>query len=76
MPLSASPPTPACLQVEGTAHAGGRIGYVPQTAWCQNISLRDNILFGLPYDEAKYRGVVHACALELDLKILPKGAFF
>ena len=60
----------------GRVRVGGAIGYVPQSPWVQNLSLRDNILFGLPYDEAKYRGVVHACALELDLKILPKGAFF
>lgn len=57
----------------GRVRVGGAIGYVPQSPWVQNLSLRDNILFGLPYDEARYRAVVHACALELDLKILPKG---
>ncbi|KAF6262121.1 P-loop containing nucleoside triphosphate hydrolase protein [Scenedesmus sp. NREL 46B-D3] len=41
--------------------------------WVQNLSLRDNILFGMPYDEQKYKAVIHACALELDLKILPNG---
>ena len=35
--------------------------------------MRDNVLFGLPYDEDKYRAVIHACALELDLQILPQG---
>lgn len=59
--------------VEGTAHSGGRIAYVPQTAWCQNLSLRDNITFGQPWDEAKYKQVIHACALELDLAILAAG---
>jgi len=52
---------------------GGTIAYVPQTPWVQNLSLKDNILFGMPYDEAKYKAVIHACALELDLKILPNG---
>jgi ABC-type multidrug transport system fused ATPase/permease subunit len=59
---------------EGRVDVGGTIAYVPQTPWVQNLSLRDNILFGMPYDEAKYKAVIHACALELDLKILPNGA--
>ena len=32
-----SPPLPP--QCEGVAHAAGDMSYVPQTAWCQNISL-------------------------------------
>jgi ABC-type transport system involved in cytochrome bd biosynthesis fused ATPase/permease subunit len=58
---------------QGRLDVGGTIAYVPQTPWVQNLSLRDNILFGMPYDEAKYKQVIHACALELDLKILPNG---
>lgn len=58
---------------KGTVAVGGSIAYVPQSPWVQNLSLKDNILFGMPYDEAKYKAVVHACALELDLKILPHG---
>ncbi len=46
---------------------------IAQAPWVQNLSLRDNILFGLPFDEAKYRAVISACALELDLQILPNG---
>ena len=33
------------------------MAYVPQVAWCQNLSLRDNILFGEEYDEAFYKEV-------------------
>jgi ABC-type branched-subunit amino acid transport system ATPase component len=58
---------------EGRLNVGGTIAYVPQSPWVQNLSLRDNILFGMPYDEEKYKAVIHACALELDLKILPNG---
>jgi hypothetical protein len=43
--------------VQGTAEAGGRVSYVPQNPWCQNLSLRDNITFGLPFDEEKYARV-------------------
>lgn len=59
--------------VEGVAHSGGKIAYVPQTAWCQNLSLRDNIVFGQPWDEARYKQVIEACALELDFDILGAG---
>ncbi|KAI8468106.1 MAG: hypothetical protein J3K34DRAFT_479395 [Monoraphidium minutum] len=41
-------------RVSGAGHAAGRMAYVPQTAWCQNLSLRDNILFGEPVDERRY----------------------
>lgn len=58
---------------QGSVTVGGSIAYVPQTPWVQNLSLRDNILFGLPFDEVRYKAVIHACALELDLKILPQG---
>lgn len=58
---------------EGHLKVGGTIAYVPQSPWVQNLSLRDNILFGMPYDEEKYKAVIHACALELDLKILTNG---
>ena len=44
-----------------------------QTAWIQNLSIRDNITFGLPFDEARYNAVIHACALEPDLAMLPQG---
>lgn len=41
----------------GTMAIGGTVAYVPQTPWVQNLSLRDNILFGLPMDEEKYKQV-------------------
>ena len=36
----------------------GSIGYCHQSAWIQNASLRDNILFGLPFDEQRYNEVI------------------
>ncbi|KAL4427322.1 hypothetical protein ABPG77_003231 [Micractinium sp. CCAP 211/92] len=57
----------------GTCHSGGRIAYVPQVWWCQNLTLQENIVFGQPWDQARYERVLHACALELDLEILAAG---
>jgi ABC-type multidrug transport system fused ATPase/permease subunit len=39
----------------------------------QNLSLRDNILFGLPFDAALYSKVLSACGLLPDLASLPDG---
>ncbi|RKP08793.1 P-loop containing nucleoside triphosphate hydrolase protein [Thamnocephalis sphaerospora] len=49
------------------------VAYVAQQAWLQNISIRDNITFGQPFDEERYRRVIHACALERDLAELYAG---
>lgn len=49
------------------------MAYVPQQAWIQNATLRDNIIFGQEKKEAWYQRVVEACALLPDLEILPGG---
>ncbi|KAJ6013734.1 P-loop containing nucleoside triphosphate hydrolase protein [Penicillium herquei] len=49
------------------------IAFVSQTPWLQNATVRDNILFGSEFDEARYQKVLQACALEPDLAALPKG---
>ncbi len=46
---------------------------VSQQAWIFNGTLRDNILFHKPYDAARYKKILKACALEQDIKILPDG---
>ncbi len=37
------------------------------------MNLRDNIVFGMPFDEKKYRKVIHVCALERDLSLMVDG---
>jgi ABC-type multidrug transport system fused ATPase/permease subunit len=54
----------------GNYKVGGSIGYVPQTPWIQSGTIRDNILFGLPYDEERYRKTVFACCLERDFETM------
>jgi ABC-type uncharacterized transport system fused permease/ATPase subunit len=34
---------------------GGGVAYCAQESWVQSLSIRDNILFGSPYDEARYK---------------------
>ena len=51
----------------------GGLAYVPQQAWIQNNTLKNNILFSKPYDESRYQEILDACALLPDLKILPGG---
>ena len=38
--------------------------FVGQEPWIQYATVRDNILFGQPYNEDYYSQVIHACALE------------
>lgn len=37
--------------LEGSVAVKGRLAYVAQQAWILNATLRDNILFGLEYQE-------------------------
>jgi ABC-type multidrug transport system fused ATPase/permease subunit len=49
------------------------VAYVSQTAWLQNATIRDNILFGTDFDEPRYRKVIDACALKVDLDMFEAG---
>ncbi|KAI8318339.1 hypothetical protein GQ54DRAFT_341905 [Martensiomyces pterosporus] len=51
----------------------GNVAYAPQQPWIMNATLRDNILFGLKYNEEFYNRVIDACALRPDLDILAAG---
>jgi ABC-type multidrug transport system fused ATPase/permease subunit len=51
----------------------GSVALVPQQPWIQNLSIRDNILFGNPFDVDRYNTVVTVCGLQQDLTELPQG---
>lgn len=51
----------------------GKVAYVAQSAWIMNRTVRDNILFGLQYDEERYNKVVDVCQLTHDLEMLDDG---
>jgi len=49
------------------------LAYVPQQAWIQNMTVKENILFGSQYNEERYKRVLSVCSLESDLETLPGG---
>ncbi|XP_037884218.1 multidrug resistance-associated protein 1 isoform X11 [Glossina fuscipes] len=60
-------------KISGIVNTVGSIAYVPQQAWIQNATFRENILFGKPYDRRRYNRVINACALKPDIDILSAG---
>ncbi|XP_069809504.1 ATP-binding cassette sub-family C member 3 isoform X3 [Dendropsophus ebraccatus] len=60
-------------KLEGEVSVRGSVAYVPQQAWIQNSTLKDNILFGRAESEKNYKKVLEACALVTDLEVLPGG---
>ncbi|KAM4702820.1 ATP-binding cassette sub-family C member 2 [Rhinophrynus dorsalis] len=59
--------------IRGHINIKGSVAYVPQQAWIQNATLKDNILFGSEMDEERYYKVLEACALLPDLEMLAGG---
>ena len=57
-------------QIGGYKSIRGSVAYVPQQAWIQNASVRNNILFGNKYKADKYNKVIQSCALEPDFALL------
>lgn len=51
----------------------GATAYVAQVPWIENATVRDDILFGLPYDENRYERTLSVCALRKDLTEFPDG---
>lgn len=49
------------------------VSFCAQTPWLLNDSIRNNILFGAPYNANRYRHVLYACALIPDLTVLEAG---
>lgn len=60
-------------KIHGKVAVKGSLAYVPQQAWIQNLTLRENILFGKNFSEQEYSKVLESCALQSDLKSLPAG---
>jgi ATP-binding cassette subfamily C (CFTR/MRP) protein 4 len=48
----------------GRVSIGGKIYYISQQSWIFPATLRQNIIFGNPYDKEKFDKVVEACSLK------------
>jgi ABC-type multidrug transport system fused ATPase/permease subunit len=57
----------------GRVRVCGRIAYCDQRPWILNDTVQGNVLFGLPYDEARFDAALNAANLEEDLLVLPGG---
>lgn len=51
----------------------GSVAYVGQQAWIFNATVRENILFGRPYDSRKYQHAIWLSSLNRDLEIMDAG---
>lgn len=60
-------------KLHGFVGVHGRVAYVPQQAWIQSMTIRENILFNKAYNAQLYEEVVNVCALEKDFEFLPDG---
>ena len=59
--------------ISGIITCPGTIVYIPQVAWVFSGTLKENILFGQPYDEHRYTRIIKACALMEDIQQFPSG---
>ncbi|KAF7490266.1 Multidrug resistance-associated protein 4 [Sarcoptes scabiei] len=57
----------------GTLKVRGKISYASQQPWNFAGTVRENVLFGNPYNETRYKKVLHVCALEKDLELFQFG---
>lgn len=60
------------VKTSGSVTVAGEMIFSP-SPWVHNATIRDNILFGQPFDQAKYDKVIDCCALQRDFEILPGG---
>ncbi|KAJ8569684.1 hypothetical protein K7X08_006261 [Anisodus acutangulus] len=51
----------------------GSKAFVPQSAWIQTGTVRDNVLFGKEMNRARYDNVVERCALRRDIEMWSDG---
>ncbi|CAD6238488.1 unnamed protein product [Miscanthus lutarioriparius] len=57
----------------GKVKVCGSTAYVAQTAWIQNGTIEENILFGKPMHRERYKEVIRVCCLEKDLEMMEFG---
>jgi ATP-binding cassette subfamily C (CFTR/MRP) protein 4 len=58
---------------KGSISVTGRTSYAAQEPWIFSGNLRQNILFGQPFDSERYFRTIRTCALKDDLNQFPHG---
>ncbi|KAK6917105.1 ABC transporter-like, ATP-binding domain [Dillenia turbinata] len=58
---------------DASAVIRGMVAYVPQVSWIFNATVCDSILFGSPFEAARYKKAINVTALQHDLDLLPGG---
>lgn len=61
------------LLLSGEISLPGKVGLAAQQPWIQNTTVRENILFGEAFDEARYRSSLHVACLDEDLSAFANG---
>jgi len=67
------PSPPTIHEHQGDWILPAAVAYVGQIPWIENATLKNNILFGLPFVSERYKQTLTACALNKDLQGLPNG---
>lgn len=57
----------------GDVLINGETSYASQDPWLFSSTVRNNILFGLPFDKLRYKETVKHCALDTDFQQLSHG---
>ncbi|XP_022257786.1 canalicular multispecific organic anion transporter 2-like, partial [Limulus polyphemus] len=60
-------------KLTGFINLNGSVAYVPQQAWIQNCTVRQNILLKSSLNNKCYQELLDACSLRSDLSMLPGG---
>jgi cystic fibrosis transmembrane conductance regulator len=59
------------LVTNGSVNYSGQLAYVSDSPWVFPGTIRENIVFGLPYNESKYNKIIKACQLGKDFDNFP-----
>jgi len=62
-----------CVRLAPPGTTSATVAYVPQEPLVFNDTVRENVLFGAPFDAIWYQEVCAACALDHDLSLFPSG---
>ncbi|CAH0547421.1 unnamed protein product [Brassicogethes aeneus] len=57
----------------GNIYIAGQVSYVSQEPWIFPSTIKQNILFGNPYNKFLYEEVLRVCALDYDLNLMETG---